>query len=546
MRKSHLIKRILCSFLLLLFVTGSTLPMVKVRADFYEETKGPSCWIDVSVEDWDHIYEAMSSMDDSGRICRSVSLTPYLPGETVTFSIMVGNDGTTDLENILVTDELLGFEETIPFLAPGEMEEFYATYIITEEDAQCGFVLNLAAAQATLPPAGEGEESGVIRAEDADEVPAFSANPSVAVFYQMLSGPENGMAYSDWEQAYYIIRVHNTGNVPLENLLVNDEKADYAFMLGLLEADEIFEEEMSLYVQCEEAEEGIFRNTVTVSCENPLDPASGEITASLVMELPAEAAEEDEYTEEEAEEEEAEAEELEEAEAEEAEAEEAEAEEAEEAEAEEAEEAEAEEAEEAEEEEAEEAEAKEAEEASPEETEEAASEEMEADELTPGEEEELETGEVDYVGGEEEGEAPENNQEADIEETAGESLEEEEEMAVILPEPYTEEELVLGAYEEPDFTGDGQTAEHDSAVIPGVDLREGIAAGLYISHNEAGNVPVRSARMVAASNNSPVSGIVVSNNPSVPEMGDAASLMAPLAGFILSALGLGLVWKKKS
>ena len=528
MRNSHFVKRLLCSFLLLLFVAGCALPMAKVRADFDEETKGPSCWIDVSVEDWDHIYEAMSSIDDSGRICRSVSLTPYFPGETVTFSIMVGNDGTADLENILVTDELLGFEETIPFLAPGEMEEFYAAYIITEEDAQCGFVLNLAAAQVTLLPAGEGEEAGVIRVEDADEVPAFSANPSVAISCQMLSGPENGKAYSDGEQAQYIIRVHNTGNVPLENLLVNDEKADYAFMLGLLEADEIFEEEMSLYVQCEEAEEGILRNSVTVSCENPWDSASGEITASLVMELPAEAAEEDGYTEEEAEAEEAEAEEAE------------EAEDAETEEVEEAEDAETEEAEEAE--DAEE----EAEDANSEETEEAASEEMEADELTPGEEEELETGEVDYVGGEEEGEAPEDNQEADIEETAGESLEEEEEMAVILPEPYTEEELVLGAYEEPDFTGDRQTAEHDSTVIPGVDLREGLAAGLYISHNEAGNVPVRSARMVAASNNSPVSGMVVSNNPSVPEMGDAASLMAPLAGFILSALGLGLVWKKKS
>ena len=514
MRNSQIFKRVFCSFLLLLFVAGCTLPMAKVRADFDEEMKGPSCWIDVAVEDGEHIYEAMSSIDDSGRICRGVSLTPYFPGETVTFSIMVGNNGTENLENILVTDELLGLCETVACLAPGETEEFYASYVMTEEDALRGFVRNLASAQVTLPPAEEGAEAEIIREEDADEVPAFLANPSVAISYQMLSEPANGEAYSDGEQAQYIIRVHNNGNVTLENLLVFDEKADYAFILGLLEADEVCEEEMFLYVLGEEAEEGIFRNTVTVSCENPCNPASGELSASLVMELPAEAAEEDEYTEEETEEEEAEAEESAETETEEA-AEETEA------------ETEVEETEAGLEESAE-AEGKKEETADSE-----ASEEPESDEAAdPDAEDETQT----------------LREETDIAETLAEPDEEKDETAVILPEPYTEEELVLGDYEEPGFTEEEQTEakEAGSTVFPEVDWREGIAAGLYISHNEVANVPVRSARMVAASSNSPVSGMVVSNHTPSPEMGDTATLLAPFASLVVSALGLGLVWKKKS
>ena len=516
MRNSQIFKRIFCSFLLLLFVAGCTLPMAKVRADFDEEMKGPSCWIDVAVEDGEHIYEAMSSIDDSGRICRGESLTPYFPGETVTFSIMVGNNGTENLENILVTDELLGLCETVACLAPGEMEEFYASYVMTEEDAQRGFVQNLASAQVTLPPAEEGAEAEVIRVEDTDEVPAFLANPSVAISYQMLSEPANGEAYSDGEQAQYIIRVHNNGNVMLENLLVYDEKADYAFILGLLEADEVCEEEVVLYVLCEEAEEGIFRNTVTVSCENPCDPASDELSASLVMELPAEAAEENEYTEAETEEEEAEAEES------------------------------AEEAEETKETETEEAEA-ENEAEIPEETEadseETAGTEVEKSETVESEaDEEPETDEAADPDGEDETQALEE------ETVTAEPEDEAEETGIILPEPYTEEELVLGDYEEPDFTEEEQTEaqEAGSTAFPEVDWREGIAAGLYFSHNEAANVPIRSARMVAASSNSPVSGMVVSNHTPSPEMGDTASLLVPFVSFAVSALGLGLVWKKKS
>ena len=520
MRKSHIVKRIFCSVLLLLFVAGSTLPMAKVRADFDEETKGPSCWIDVAVEDEEHIFEAMSAIDDSGRISRGVSLTPYFPGETVTFSIMVGNNGTVDLENILVTDELLGLCETVACLAPGEMEEFYASYVMTEEDARRSFVQNLASAQVTLPPAEEGAEAEVIRVEDTDEVPAFLANPSVTISYQMLSEPANGEAYSDLEQAQYIIRIHNNGNVTLENLLVFDEKADYAFIIGLLEADEVCEEEVFLYVQCAEAEEGIFRNPVMVSCENPCDPALGELTASLLIELPAETLSEEESTEEETEAEEV--------------------------------------AEETDSEETEEASSEETEAMSSEETEEASSEETEAEEVMPEEAEELETGEVEYIGDEDESETQTDSQEAVIEETAAESFEDVEETGIILPEPYTEEELVLGDYEEPEALEEEQSEavtekeaesiaeKSESSEIPAVDLHEGIVVGLYVAHNEAGNAPVRSAMIVTASNNSPVSGMVVSNNPSVPEMGDTASLMAPLASFILSALGLGLVWKKKA
>ena len=77
--------------------------------------------------------------------------TAYISGETITYSIVVTNDGDTTLTDVVVTDELTGDEWTVDSLAPGETEEFEAEYVVTDEDAEAGTVLNVATVTYTDP-----------------------------------------------------------------------------------------------------------------------------------------------------------------------------------------------------------------------------------------------------------------------------------------------------------------------------------------------------------------------------------------------------------
>lgn len=76
----------------------------------------------------------------------------YVPGETITYSIVVVNDGNITLDHVVVTDELTGdtWEVEKPML-PGEYAEFTASYVVTEEDGIAGKVVNEAAASAEDP-----------------------------------------------------------------------------------------------------------------------------------------------------------------------------------------------------------------------------------------------------------------------------------------------------------------------------------------------------------------------------------------------------------
>lgn len=59
---------------------------------------------------------------------------PVDVGETILYTLRVRNAGDAPLGDVRVSDARLGFEETIPTLAPGEAREFTLAYTVTEAD----------------------------------------------------------------------------------------------------------------------------------------------------------------------------------------------------------------------------------------------------------------------------------------------------------------------------------------------------------------------------------------------------------------------------
>ena len=71
----------------------------------------------------------------------------YKEGETITYLIMVTNDGDLTIKDIVVTDELTNDTWIVASLAPGETSvAMSASYVVTRKDAEAGHVLNVATA----------------------------------------------------------------------------------------------------------------------------------------------------------------------------------------------------------------------------------------------------------------------------------------------------------------------------------------------------------------------------------------------------------------
>ena len=96
----------------------------------------------------------------------------YMKGETITYRITVVNDGNMDLSDVLVEDTMLGLAETLPTLAVGEKAEFNLSYLVNEEDARAGHILNLATVTAPNPNAPNDKENPTLTDKDDEENPA--------------------------------------------------------------------------------------------------------------------------------------------------------------------------------------------------------------------------------------------------------------------------------------------------------------------------------------------------------------------------------------
>ncbi len=150
----------------------------------------------------------------------------YKLGETISYKIVVTNDGNLTVNNVKVNDANAdGFEEqTIASLAPGASAEFDATHVVTEADVRAGSVVN----EATATGTSTDPDKPVVPVE-----PGTDTEPTdtpAAALTVTKAAEQNGTAadgaFKLGETINYSITVKNTGNQTVTNITVTDPNAD--------------------------------------------------------------------------------------------------------------------------------------------------------------------------------------------------------------------------------------------------------------------------------------------------------------------------------
>ena len=111
----------------------------------------------------------------------------YRTGEEIEYKIVVTNDGTAEMTNIKVVDELTGDEWKIDKLAAGKSKTFKAEYIVTEADGVSGSVTNVATASGNDPdgddtPGVEGKVTTKTDKSNEPTVPKTGDNTPIVEF----------------------------------------------------------------------------------------------------------------------------------------------------------------------------------------------------------------------------------------------------------------------------------------------------------------------------------------------------------------------------
>ena len=199
----------------------------------------------------------------------------YALGETITYRIVAVNDGNLTLTNVVVRDELTGDEWTIESLAPGASSEaFTAEHTVTTEDIQKGSVLNVATAGGETPDP-EKPDPGVDPGEKED--PTDDPNPSVAVAKEVTSTPANGESYALGETISYRVTVTNDGNVPVENIRVEDSLVSITEnTIAILAPGESREFTYEYTVTEADIRNGQVVNTAAASTDDPEGPKGSD------------------------------------------------------------------------------------------------------------------------------------------------------------------------------------------------------------------------------------------------------------------------------
>lgn len=136
-------------------------------------------------------------------------------GDVITYKLVVTNDGAVELTNVVVKDDLTGFETTIAKLAEGASQTMEVTYQATQDDIDTN-------------GGGDGDIDNVA-VVDSDQTDVLSDDAEVLIDYAPEMALEKTASVASVSRAGdevdYLYTVTNEGNTTLTNVEVKDDNA---------------------------------------------------------------------------------------------------------------------------------------------------------------------------------------------------------------------------------------------------------------------------------------------------------------------------------
>ncbi len=160
------------------------------------------------------------------------------PGETITFSFTVTNNGNVTLEDVIITDDMvIVMGDPIPVMRPGDTNstQFTGIYTLIQQDIDNGGVVNQAIGSGTDPGGNPVEDDSDDPLDQTDIDPDMDGDPDDPTVVPVGQDPmisllkigtladQNGDGLAQvGETIDYEFVVTNTGNVTLTNVRVTD------------------------------------------------------------------------------------------------------------------------------------------------------------------------------------------------------------------------------------------------------------------------------------------------------------------------------------
>jgi gliding motility-associated-like protein/uncharacterized repeat protein (TIGR01451 family) len=154
-------------------------------------------------------------------------------GDTILYTFTVTNTGNVTVDNVTVTDPVLGVVDlpvTPSTLGAGESGVATANYVITQADIDIGFVVNTATATGNDPsgnPVDDTSDSGNIGddtgADDDPTITSLSPAPNLDLEKSGMAVDTNGNGVIDaGDEIQYTFVVFNNGNTTITGITISD------------------------------------------------------------------------------------------------------------------------------------------------------------------------------------------------------------------------------------------------------------------------------------------------------------------------------------
>ncbi|QAY67066.1 choice-of-anchor A family protein [Paenibacillus protaetiae] len=158
------------------------------------------------------------------------------PGDTIVYTIRAFNGGNTTLTDIVIFDDLAGFQTLIQSLPDGQSQDFATSVIVPQGTPSGTFITNVVVAQASGIPPVSSRVSAVVT--DVPLPPAPPVPPSAPVI--VVNGTVSSSTAIPGQTVTFRLEATNQSSTNARNLLLQVPLIHYTSVLEILGPGETF------------------------------------------------------------------------------------------------------------------------------------------------------------------------------------------------------------------------------------------------------------------------------------------------------------------